>query len=225
MNFYEKFREALRGTPLEGLAEKLKAAYDLRDDDPVWVYAATTAVGSAPLARDLQAVERGLTRLPDTLESSMRASGVEIVKGLAQDIAGETSAAIKGETLSTFIQVAEKLEQAVFDLVAEARTATEDSTQTVGANVAAVSEAMSLASSSLIVAAGKVGGWTSQRIVTALLALGIGVGGAAAMFVAGAMVHADDVVTGCSGRVAHVTGLLRLDAHRSNAVRNYICKG
>ena len=225
MNFYERFRESLRGTPLEGLAEKLKAAYDLRDDDPVWVYAATTAVGSAPLSRDLQAVERGLTRLPDSLDSSMRAAGVEIVKGLAQDIAGETSAAIREGALSQFISVASKLEEAAFETISSIRTAAEDTTSVAQAEIAATSGAMTQVSSNLAAAAMKIGGWTSQRIVTAGIAFALGVAGSAAMFIVGTMVHADDVITGCSARVTHATNVLRLDAHKSNAVRNYICKG
>jgi hypothetical protein len=74
----------------------MNAEMHLTPEAPEWVIAALTAIGTAAVSRDLQAVERALGRLPDTLDVSMRSIGAEMVKGLAQDIASSTTAAICG---------------------------------------------------------------------------------------------------------------------------------
>jgi len=151
----------------------------------------------------------------------MRASGAEIVRGLGEEIAASTTVAIKNDTLTLLQRVADTMESAVDGFVGEARVATTAATQSVGAEIAATSSAMSQASLSLAQAAGKVGGWTPARIAS--IALGTII--AAALFAAGNALHAADVVLGCPARVEHATRALHQSPHDANVMRNSICGG
>jgi hypothetical protein len=95
-----------------------------------------------------------------------------------------------------------------------------ETTQTADVNSAAASSAMTQASSSLVLAANHVSGWTPQRIAS----IGLGVVLSFAMYAIGNIAHTTDVVVGCAARVEHVTHGLHLAPHDANAVRAFICK-
>ena len=218
---YERVRKALEGTPLAGDLDRMNAELHLTPDSPEWVIASLALIGSSALREDLRSVERRLARLPETLDEAMRASAAEIVRGLASDIATMTTESIKAETVPVMQRVADIMAEHVSGLVADVRKATQESTNSVSADIAATSSAMTAASCTLAKSAAKVGGWTPARIA----AIGLGVVIGAGMFAAGNAVHAADVVLGCPTRVEHIARGLHLNSHDANAVRNYICKG
>ena len=218
---YERVRKALEGTPLAGDLDRMNAELHLTPDSPEWVIASLALIGSSALREDLRSVERRLARLPETLDEAMRASAAEIVRGLASDIASATTTAIKDDTLPIMQRVAEIMAEHVAGLVADVHKATQESTNSASADIAATSSTISSVSSALARGVAKVGGWTPARIAS--IAFGVLI--AASMFAAGNAVHAADVVLGCPTRVQHITRGLHLTGHDANAVRTYICKG
>ena len=218
---YERVRKALEETPLSGDLDRLNAELHLTPDAAEWVIAALALIGTSALQEDLHAVERRLVRLPETLESGMRASGAEIVRGLGHEIAAATTESIKMTSLPMLQQAATIMADHVAGLVEDARKATQDSAASVSADIAAASSAMSQASAALAKGAAKVGGWTPQRIATAALGAIL----AAGMFAAGNVVHAADEVLQCPSRIEHVANRWHLNTRDRNALRNYVCKG
>lgn len=213
---YERVRQALEGTPLAGELDRLNAELHLTPDAAEWVIAALAAVGTAALARDLQAVERALGRLPDTLESSMRASGSETVRGLGDEIATATTQAIRDDAVALLGRCATVMEEHVAGLVQHGRSVSE----TAQSEIEASSRATTMAARSLTEAAVRVGGWTPARIASTALGAVL----AATLYAAGAVTHPLDVYFGCGTRVDRVTHGLHLAQRQANAVRAYVCR-
>lgn len=218
---YERVRHALAGTSLAGEIDKINAELYLTPDSPEWILAALGVVGGAALRADLQAVERALSRLPENLDGSMRAAGVEIVQGLAADVATATTEMIKSDAVKLLQEAADTLTRAVGSLTSEVKTMSKESH---AASVTAIHETQVVTqqvAGALLDASVRIGGWTPARIAS----IAIGVLTATVIFVAGATTHGVDILIGCPTRTEHVTRLLHLNSHDSNLVRNYICGG
>jgi hypothetical protein len=216
---YERVRQGLEGTALAGDLDRMNAEMHLTPDAPEWVIAALTAIGTATLSRDLQATERALGQLPDTLDVSMRSAGAEIVKGLAQDIAGSTTAAITDGALSKFVETAGKLEDAVFEVVAELRKATQETTTAAQSAVEGVNERAMTTGSVLTQTAERLADWTPSRVTSVF----IGVILAAGIFAIGYFGRLGGDVLGCSTRVEHLAIASHYDARSQNLLRHAAC--
>jgi hypothetical protein len=87
---YERVRAALKGTSLEGELDRLNAELHLTPDAPEWTLAALTFVGGAALRYRLDEAQAAIAEMLNDLPSAMKSSAVEIVRGLAAEISGET---------------------------------------------------------------------------------------------------------------------------------------
>ena len=97
MTPYEKFREALRGTPLEGIAERIRAAYDLRDGDPAWIYAGIVGAATANLDASLQRTDALADELPTRIEAVLRLQVEPLSVKMASSIGTTVVGALKDE--------------------------------------------------------------------------------------------------------------------------------
>lgn len=218
---YERVCAALEGTPLSGQIDALNASLHLTPDAPEWIIAALTAIGSAAMQNDLQAVERHLIRLPDVLAESMRAAAAELVKDLANDIARDTTEAIKNKTIALMVGIADKMETFSDSHAAEISATTKQLSQHVEAEVVALSSIVSESSKRLSRAADHLRGWSSSRFVT----LAFGVIAGAAMFFVGSVSHTTDFFIGCNARVEHLVHANHLAPRTANLLRAQICNG
>lgn len=114
MRPYDQVREAFRGTPLDGAAERTKAVLDLADDNPAWVIAAIVTLANAGLEAKLDATRLVIADIERTLPESMRAAGTDITRTLAADISKEAVEAIKvavsGEIVESVLAAKTSLE-------------------------------------------------------------------------------------------------------------------
>jgi len=101
---YERVRRALNGTALDGQIERLNTELHLTPDSPEWTIAALGIIGSEKVRTDIASLRLRLKAVEEEIVESMRASAIDIVSGLAADIADKSVEAIKVAVSGEIVQ-------------------------------------------------------------------------------------------------------------------------
>lgn len=96
---YDRVKQALAGTPLEGEMERLNTELHFTPESPEWAIAAIAILGHAGLTQELTKTRLALTDTEKHLPVRLKEAGAVIVKGLAADIASESVEAIRADGL------------------------------------------------------------------------------------------------------------------------------
>ena len=216
---YERVRQALDGTTLAGDLDRLNAELHLTPDAAEWVIAALTAIGTAGLSRDLQAVERALVRLPDTLAEALRAAAVPIVEGLAQDTVGAIREDAKTALIDLLGKALDIHSTEVATLVRSQEAAAKTLTTAAQSAVADINERAMTTGSVLTKTAARLAGWTTVRI--SYVAFGVILG--AALLAIGFFGRIGGDLRACNVKVERLAIASHYTAHEQNLLRHAAC--
>jgi hypothetical protein len=99
---YDRVCKALGGTALAGQIEKLNSELHLTPESPEWVIAALAMIAGQGLSERVDRATADFQKSASAIPAAMREAGLEIVNGLAGDIAAATSAAITSEARDAY---------------------------------------------------------------------------------------------------------------------------
>lgn len=230
MNPYERLRESLRGTPLDGVAERVKAAYNLRDDDPTWTYVATVEIASAALVRKLEEAQAKVAGSLSNIDEALRAAAIPIVEGLAAEIRMQTVEAVREDATAAIIQVLSRALDSHAEIVGEIASKQHAAGKTLASGAAeavddartGISELRAEARQSHVDirrSVTRVAGWSPLRIVTAAVGMLV----VAGSFTFGFSARVADDVLQCSSRVQHLAVVSHWSTRLGNVVRHDVC--
>ena len=220
---YERVRQSLKGTTLAGDLDRLNAELRLTPDAAEWIIAALTAIGSAGLSRDLQAMERAIAHLPNSLTEAMRAAAGPIVEGLAADVRSQVVEAVREDAKATLIDL---LGQAldihateVGNLVKSQDVSAKALTTAAQSAVADVNKRAMTTGDVLMESAAKLAGWSTVRV--SYVCFGIMLGGA--LLAIGFFGRIGGDLRECNVRVKRLAIISHYDAHAQNLLRHAAC--